>query len=143
MANKDIKQTEESILEETLGITSQGVYGDYGNTWYNIAGARELRAYLEDNGIPPSSDEEAVIKKSLGRERLLYRDYIHAKNPKLEEEIIQNSNESTVNALNELAESYNFIREKIAEDLNIPLAMKYVDLVVFLIKGHVIREEDL
>jgi hypothetical protein len=122
-------------ISRCLTITSQGVLDDYVNAWADIGAAECL--YSSDNSKNPlSSEDKGCIKKILGEKRQSYGDYIfNTHGEEILITVIENSDKKTLSSLNRLADSYNLIRERIAEDLNLPLAMKFVELAAFLIQG--------
>lgn len=122
-------------ISSCMTITRQGVLDDYVNVWAGITAAENLYLIIKDRKQSISSEDEKLIKKVLINERKSYNNYVHEKWLEFEEKIIKNSDERIVNALDKLAESYNAIRKSIAEDFNFPLATKFVDLAVFLIRG--------
>ena len=139
MVVENIKQNDRPIKIDK-GLTEQGIYGDYSNAWFDITSAYQyLYLYSKEKEIPLSPDDETEIKKTLMGERSSYKKYIHDKHPEFEEQIMQKSNKYTVSALDNLANSYNNMRKSISKDLNFPLALKYVNLAVFLIRGKEIK----
>jgi len=122
-------------ISQCLTITNQGVLDDYINVWSSITAVENLYSMVKETGKPLSPDEKTEIKEILNKRRSSYESYIHQRHSDFEGKIIENSNMEIVYALNHLADSYNLIRENIAKELNIPLAVKYVELAAFLIQG--------